>query len=370
MADYYSLLARKIGPLPQSTREARQAVYDLARRALLNQLRSIQPPVGDAVIEKEGRALDEAIARLEAEADETSRPETSDVAPPDAELDISPASEPRANEPPPRERVRPAAPVPPSTERTGASRRLLLVIAALIITVAVISLAALRFRERPDDLAKLNPDESAVNADDQHKLSARIGGDGKEIADQGPASAPVARRAALLIGPKAHPDKPDRIYDGTVVWRLDNVTGDADAPVQPAIRADVEFPEAKMKVTVLIQKNRDPTLSASHTITVDFAPQLGSDIKGVKAIGALQMRRPETQSGERLVGIPVPTTPNSFLMGLMRGDSEKRNLALLRAPTLIDIPLQFSDDRIGTVNLEKGASGDRVFEDALAAWAR
>ncbi|HYA80553.1 MAG TPA: hypothetical protein VED87_06465, partial [Methylocystis sp.] len=68
MADYYSLLARKIGALPQSTPQNRQAVYELARRALLNQLRSIQPPVAEQVIQNEGRALDEAIARLESEA--------------------------------------------------------------------------------------------------------------------------------------------------------------------------------------------------------------------------------------------------------------------------------------------------------------
>jgi hypothetical protein len=68
MADYYSLLARKIGPLADSTAQSRQAVYELARKALFNQLRAIQPPVAEQVIQTEGRALDEAIARLETEA--------------------------------------------------------------------------------------------------------------------------------------------------------------------------------------------------------------------------------------------------------------------------------------------------------------
>ena len=67
MADYYSLLARAVAASPQSGPEARQAVYERARKALMNQLRSIQPPVADADIASEGRALDEAIARLELE---------------------------------------------------------------------------------------------------------------------------------------------------------------------------------------------------------------------------------------------------------------------------------------------------------------
>lgn len=375
MADYYSLLARKIGSLPQSTPQARQAVYELARKALINQLRAIQPPVADQVIQNEGRTLDEAIARVEVEAalapaaDAPPQPEAPPLKP-EAAAPKREAQQPPAEgwtEPTPRERLRPAAPLPPPPDRSVGSRRLLLIAAALILTVGFVALAALRFRERPEDLAKLNPDETAASGADQGKLSARVGGDGKDTTDQ---AAPVARRAALLVGPRAHPDKPDRVYDGSVVWRLENVGGDEGAPVQPAIRGDIDFPDAKVRATIILQKNQDATLSASHTITLNFSILPDSDIKGVKAIGALQTRRPDAQSGERLIGIPVPTTENSFLMGLMRGDSEKRNIALLRAPTLIDIPLQLSDDRIGTINLEKGASGDRVFEDAITAWSR
>ena len=65
MADYYSLLARKVASLEQSTPQTRKAVYDLARRALLNQLRAIKPPVAEEVIAAEEHALDEAVAHPE-----------------------------------------------------------------------------------------------------------------------------------------------------------------------------------------------------------------------------------------------------------------------------------------------------------------
>lgn len=67
MADYYPLLAKAVAGLPNSTLEARRAIYERARKALFGQLRSLDPPVPEAVIEREARDLEAAVARLEAE---------------------------------------------------------------------------------------------------------------------------------------------------------------------------------------------------------------------------------------------------------------------------------------------------------------
>jgi len=67
MAEYYPLLAKAVAGLPNSTLETRRAIYERARKALLGQLRALQPPVLEADVEKESQALDVAIARLEAE---------------------------------------------------------------------------------------------------------------------------------------------------------------------------------------------------------------------------------------------------------------------------------------------------------------
>jgi hypothetical protein len=68
MADYYPLLAKALANLPSRTAPtARRAIYERARKALIGQLRSIQPPMAEADIVGEDAALDKAIARLEAE---------------------------------------------------------------------------------------------------------------------------------------------------------------------------------------------------------------------------------------------------------------------------------------------------------------
>src|SRR5437667_2196966 len=99
MADYYPLIARAVTGLDKSTGEARRAVYERARTALVGQLRNMTPPLSESEITRERLALEEAIRKVEAEAARRMR-----VDAPKAE--VKPA-EPAANEAPP------SAPPPP-----------------------------------------------------------------------------------------------------------------------------------------------------------------------------------------------------------------------------------------------------------------
>ena len=67
MAEYYPLLAKAIGSLPNSTPDTRRIVYERARKALIGQLRTLHPPVPDEDIERESTELDRAVERLEGE---------------------------------------------------------------------------------------------------------------------------------------------------------------------------------------------------------------------------------------------------------------------------------------------------------------
>lgn len=68
MAHYYELLARAVANLPKtSPPSTRRAIYERARKALTNQLRSLKPQLPESDIAREEKALDEAVARLEHE---------------------------------------------------------------------------------------------------------------------------------------------------------------------------------------------------------------------------------------------------------------------------------------------------------------
>jgi hypothetical protein len=107
MADYYPLLAKAVAGLPNASLDARRAIYERARKALFNQLRSLDPPVPETVVEAEARDLESAVARLEAEIASRCDPSVSAnsvLAPPneDGADDAAPAPLPPRNEAPER----------------------------------------------------------------------------------------------------------------------------------------------------------------------------------------------------------------------------------------------------------------------------
>lgn len=68
MADYYPLIAKAVSGLDRSTAETRRALYDRARKALLAQLRGVEPALSETDITRERLALEEAVRKVEADA--------------------------------------------------------------------------------------------------------------------------------------------------------------------------------------------------------------------------------------------------------------------------------------------------------------
>ena len=68
MTDYHPLIARAVDGLERSTGEARRALYERARTALVTQLRGVDPPLSESEITKERLALEDAIRKVEADA--------------------------------------------------------------------------------------------------------------------------------------------------------------------------------------------------------------------------------------------------------------------------------------------------------------
>lgn len=469
MADYYPLLAKAAAGLSGASPDARQAMYARARKALLGQLRAIDPPVAEADIANESAALDAAIARVETElfssapsvpetppvavppppdvppvaaeaseptpvasepsssppaADEppeveaASRPDVEDAPPPEPDIapvdpDLPPAETP-AHEPVVfpaesksvepvdersdlriRPRERPLAPKPPAP--ASQMRRVWILGGVAALLVAAVAATALKLRGSPDDLARLKPiaAPTAEPAAGNGKIVERVGRAESGAPASQPSSAqtpqagtgpaanapatsappvtqppiPVAQRSALLV------EAPDleskvRTFIGTTVWRLDNVSAVAGQPLGTAVHADVDIPDANVRLTMDIRKNNDPALPASNTIEIRFNLGPGSALPGIKQISVPQMRREENPNGDALAGVPVKITDTYFLVGLAQGDFEKRNAELLRSRAWIDIPVQLTDNRVAKITLEKGATGDRIIADALATWAQ
>src|ERR1700754_677909 len=74
MADYYPLIARAVAGLdPSAPGEARRALYERARAALIAQLRGVKPPLSESEITRERLSLEEAVRKVESEAAQRAR---------------------------------------------------------------------------------------------------------------------------------------------------------------------------------------------------------------------------------------------------------------------------------------------------------
>jgi hypothetical protein len=262
------------------------------------------------------------------------------------------------------------------------------------LVVVLVAIAAYKLRDRPEDLLRPQPPSPSTQgeAGAGGKIADRIGagtatpgsapalaGGPSSTADRnddaksgsGPANPPipVAHRAALLV---EAPEEPSKVitFRGTVVWRVDNVSNGPDEPLSMAVRAEIDIPEEKLQVAMMLQKNFDGTLPASHTMKLVFAVPQDSPLGNIKQISVVQMRREDNPTGESLTGITVPVMENSFLVGFARGHAEASNLDLLRSREWLDVPMVLANGHIAKLTFEKGPSGQRALDDAMASWQR
>ncbi|MCI4677188.1 hypothetical protein K9U39_13070 [Rhodoblastus acidophilus] len=426
MADYYPLLAKAVSGLKTSTSESRAAIYERARKALLGQLRNMQPPAPENAIEREARALDEAIARLElefagAQALEE-KPAAPGPTPPEPAADPSPAREEQPDAAPAepaeaqvdipemvdvpktadvpqteapqtdetqadeardaavaRENLRPAAPTPKQSSR-GGLRRFAILAGALAAVVALVAVAAWKLRDRPEDLAKRTPAPQATEQKVGGKIEQRVGAAAPspqptptpssapaKPAPQPPEqNVPIAYRAAVLIQAPSEPGGV-KTYVGTVVWRRDSVNRGPNQQLSSAIRAEIDVPDAGLKASMTIEKNYEPTLSASHTLTIRFEPAKDSAVGDVRAINVPEMRRDDAPRGAPLQGMQVDVAPNVFLVGLY-SSAEAQNVDMIRNLNWFDIPMSLANDKIAKVTFEKGAVGSQIINDVFKDW--
>ena len=154
---------------------------------------------------------------------------------------------------------------------------------------------------------------------------------------------------------------------GSVVWRTEPVEATVGAPADIAVRADIEIPTPKLKVTLSLRKNTDAALPASHTVELKF--DLPPDVSGggVAKLPGILMKSNEQARGAPLAGLAVKVTDGFFLLGLSNVDADRtRNLELLRERSWFDLPIVYNNQRRAILAIEKGPSGERAFEAALS----
>lgn len=404
MADFHPILARAIAGLTDKSPEARRAVYDRARTALLAQLRSLDPPLSEADITRERLSLDEAVSRIEAEialaeAIEPSLPPLPADQPP-ATPPARPQSEPKPRQaaPPemPRfdERATPAEDAQPIRPRVAPPRkrgvdpghvRTAIVGGGVALAVAVIAGAAYYVNKvAPQDQPvrqRVETQAPPAQPDQAGKISERAGGEPAPTPSQPSGQRPnqpagaqpgsdiaVAQRAILYIEVPDAPQQP-RTVQGRVLWRLDSDIAGPGQPVETIVRATVEVADAGLSLDFTIRRNTDSAFPASHIIGMRFTTTGEAANDAIREVGVPQFKLEEGERGAPLSAIASALGDNLFVAALSNVPVEaERNLDLLRNRTWIDLPVRFASGRRGIITFEKGGAGNRTIAEALNRW--
>jgi hypothetical protein len=194
------------------------------------------------------------------------------------------------------------------------------------------------------------------------KITDRVGQPGSQQI------APVAQRVVLYDEDPSAPQ--GKQYVGSVIWRTESVKVPAGQPPDIGVRADIDIPERKIKMSLSIRRNTDASLPASHTAELTFVlpPDFGTTIANVPGV---LMKSNEQARGTPLAGLAVKVTDGFFLVGLSNVEADKqRNLQLLKERSWFDIPLVYANQRRSIIAIEKGAPGERAFNEAFTAWGQ
>ncbi|MGB9117197.1 hypothetical protein, partial [Bradyrhizobium sp.] len=179
--------------------------------------------------------------------------------------------------------------------------------------------------------------------------------------------APVAQRVVLYDEDPSDPK--GKQYVGSVIWRTEQIKASGNQKADIAVRADIEIPDRKFKMTMSFRRNTDTSLPASHTAELTFILPPDFAGGGVSNVPGILMKSNEQARGTPLAGLAVKVTDGFFLVGLSNVDADRaRNLQLLKERSWFDVPLVYVNQRRAIIAIEKGAPGERAFNDAFAAW--
>ncbi len=179
--------------------------------------------------------------------------------------------------------------------------------------------------------------------------------------------APVAQRVVLYDEDPADPK--GRQYVGSVIWRTEQIKASGIQKADVAVRADIDIPDRKFKMTMSFRRNTDTSLPASHTAELTFILPQDFAGGGVGNVPGILMKSNEQARGTPLAGLAVKVTDGFFLVGLSNVEADRaRNLQLLKERSWFDVPLVYVNQRRAIIAIEKGAPGERAFNDAFAIW--
>ena len=158
--------------------------------------------------------------------------------------------------------------------------------------------------------------------------------------------------------------------NGSARWRT-RIEGAASGSHSTVITLDLLIPERGLAMMMAIRRDAGENAAMTHLLEFKFSDRRGAPIDSIAGLGNILMKEVDGSRGSALAGLSIKVAAGVFLFGLSaERDDVRHNAEALRALSRLDILVKFADGSAAIISLNKGASGERVFEAALADWDR
>jgi len=272
-------------------------------------------------------------------------------------------------------RLHPPGAVAAPAEKGGAGAKLL-VGGLILLLLAAAALLAYIHRERVLALFGAGSPAPQVATDSERgkaedRVSPQTSAPPRSTTPAAPptAQAPAVGQTATLYEENPGGAQQFQNFSGTVVWRTETVAvGPGRAP-DLALRADIDIPDRKMNVRLVIRRNMDASFPASHTLEIQFVNP-GDPFGGVSSVRGMRAKNAEAANGS-VFGLSEPEKIKEGDILFALPDTQlEQNIQLLRDRPWFDIAFFYNNGRRAVLAFEKGTPGDRAVGQALAAWGQ
>ena len=156
-------------------------------------------------------------------------------------------------------------------------------------------------------------------------------------------------------------------FNGSVVWHTETIKTDGK-PDKIAPRADIDIPSRGLRLTMSFGCNLDPSLPATEIINLVFAVPADFNNGGIANVPSILMKPNQEALPTPLAGLSIKVGDGSFLFGLATELSQVKHNAKALQHAWFFLPISYTSQRHATLSIDKGRSGEDVFQTALKTW--
>lgn len=190
-----------------------------------------------------------------------------------------------------------------------------------------------------------------------------------DAAQGDPAVAPLPVGQRALFYEERTGSQAGTSFPGAAIWSVVQEEPGVGLPPEPAIRVESSVPDLGLVLELVIKRNGDTTLPASHIAELFFRVPDTFEGRGIADVQRLTLKASEGDPGNALIAVPAPIDTNIFLIAFNNADTAvSSNTTLLKEREWIDIPMQYISGRRALITLEKGSAGRDVFDEVFAYW--